>query len=498
MGRRILRCAVALLAVPAGAEDAPEERIHADYRKLVGLVDFRSVDRRMDLVRALGRHRSARATEILLAILRSARENDDKVLAILALAPDADVPTAREVARVCGASRDPVLEEILGQALASCTRRDVLDWIVADLLASPQPHLIRAAARALVTLKLPEAAAPLLAQHERFLKRQDIETAYELLRAIGATGGEGAEPTVLVAAASADVRLRTAAAEALTRMERSPEVLAGLRALLGDAEPVVRQAAAAGIGDGKIEALVPDVAPLLIDPRLRTRYLAHEALKSIAGQDLGRDPGAWIRWWKDRSAAPGAADETYTIARYYGSPIESDRLVFVLDVSGSMEWRNRIGIAREQMRKVLLALPEQTRFNIVAFSSRVGAWQEQEVPASKANIERAITWVEKSLATPDGDTHTWTALRKVFDRNPHFDTVCFLSDGIPSHGEYVSHEGIAAGVAGWNRFRRAVIHTYALTLDQGRADYAAEKRFMRALADSTRGTCHVITHPPRD
>jgi len=163
---------------------------------------------------------------------------------------------------------------------------------------------------------------------------------------------------------------------------------------------------------------------------------------------------------------------------------------------------SRIEIARAQMRKALDGLPEGTLFNIIVFSDRVRAWQRSEVEADAKSVARAQAWVEREFADPEGDTRTWDALEMAFSHNPKFDTIYFLSDGVPSDGPYMSHEGIAAGVAVWNRFRRATIHTIALTMDRGLPNlartYEGERRFMKALADSTGGECHIIAHPPRD
>ena len=115
--------------------------------------------------------------------------------------------------------------------------------------------------------------------------------------------------------------------------------------------------------------------------------------------------------------------------------------------------------------------------------------------------------LEKHFEKPDGDTYTLDALETAFERNPEFDTLYLLSDGNPSHGKYKSPEGVRARVRVMNRYRRAAIHTIALTLegvDPGRIISAERRRlgtmkaFMKQLALDHNGTWRVITRPPKE
>ncbi|MHC4223970.1 MAG: hypothetical protein ACYSUN_08270, partial [Planctomycetota bacterium] len=88
--------------------------------------------------------------------------------------------------------------------------------------------------------------------------------------------------------------------------------------------------------------------------------------------------------------------------------------------------------------------------------------------------------------------------------NPNFDTIFFLSDGWPTHGDYISNEGIIAAVRVWNRDRDAVVHTIALTLenvDRGHPHSSTRKlnemkEFLRQLAAATGGECKAVASAP--
>jgi hypothetical protein len=362
-------------------------------------------------------------------------------------------------------------------------------------------------ADALATLELPEAGAALTQLWEESKGRKDQEAlAGAALRALGRIGE--ADGVIEEAASHGSDSVRAAAAAVMPLMDPPPKEL---HELLADPSARVRREAVAGIAEAKCEPFVPDVIHLLeTDARLRNRYAAYQALKKISGRDFSLDASTWRTWWKDReNQDPDAfpVRRKYTYARYYGFGVFTDRVVFVVDVSGSMNWSyhkkpSRIDVARRELQRVIHELSPKSLFNVVVYSTRVKAWQPKEAEANPKNISKALKWAERALADPDGDTHTYEALETVFSRNPQFDTVFFLSDGRPSDGDYISNEGMVAAVRAWNRERGAVMNTIALTLenvDRGhpkdsQAKLNEMKAALRQLAAATGGECKVITN----
>jgi hypothetical protein len=301
--------------------------------------------------------------------------------------------------------------------------------------------------------------------------------------------------------------VRLAAAEVLPRLAAADAALVGfVRALLADPETRVRRAAALACAGAKLEAVVPELIALLEqDPRLRTREVARQALRAISGKDFEHDAASWREWWRTRAEG---APERRTFAQYYGASVLSDRVLFLVDVSGSMSWPwrkepKRIDVARSQLTRVLGELRPDSLFNVIVFSTRVRAWRKSEVSADPAQVKAALAWAEKNVRDPEGDTHVHDALEEAFAHNPEFDTIYLLSDGQPSHGPYVSPEGILACVRTWNRYRGAVIHTIGLTLerlDRGMPNLAEDlrlmKQFVQRLAGATGGECRLVLQPP--
>jgi len=268
--------------------------------------------------------------------------------------------------------------------------------------------------------------------------------------------------------------------------------------------------AATASAEAGLQALLPDLIELLAqDPRLRTRETARQALKKLAGRDFGHDAPAWREWWKTRAdGAGGDAERKITFAQYYGMSIVSDRVLFLVDVSGSMTWPwrkdpKRIDVARRELRRVIQELKPESLFNVILFSTKVRAWQSSEVPADARHVEAALSWVERCVRDPEGDTFTYDALEEAFAKNPQFDTICLLTDGQPSDGAYASPEGILACVKVWNRYRGAVVHTIGLTLedvDRGMPNLSEDlprmKAFVKELAANTGGDCRIVLQAP--
>ncbi|MCK6479412.1 MAG: hypothetical protein HUU06_05065 [Planctomycetaceae bacterium] len=495
-------------AAPAETPDGKAAALFTEYRELLRETAWKKVDRRFDILRAMGGLSCATARESLLRVLPIARTGDEKVLAILALGRIADRDAVEKLAAAAAKGEDPVLLQALSKGLEQLQDAGARAWVGGEGLASAKGGLLRALIRGAGRLQLEGAADRIAALYgENAGKKGEIDLCHDAVRAMGEIGGAKGRVMVMAAAAHPEWRIRMAAAEALPRLpERDGEAEDAFRRVVEEGHPVVRRVAVRAAAEGKWEEVVPYVIEVLKDERLAVRKATHDALVAFSGKDLGFDPGTWSRWWKDR--AEGRV-EIYTVGDYYGLHLWSDRVVFVVDTSGSMTWPwrkdpKRIEVARSELSRALGLLPKTCLFNMVAFSSKVRPWQpREEVPATPANVEQARAWAEKVLVA-DGDTWTYAVLRDVFAKNPEFDSLYFLSDGAPSDGEYITPEGIVAQVEVWNRYRRVVIHTIGLTLedlDRGMPNLAEDlhqmRGFMKALAAATGGECRIVTQVPR-
>ncbi|MEM0968551.1 MAG: VWA domain-containing protein, partial [Verrucomicrobiota bacterium] len=117
---------------------------------------------------------------------------------------------------------------------------------------------------------------------------------------------------------------------------------------------------------------------------------------------------------------------------FFGVELQ-DATVYVLDVSGSMQWNNGLKKVQEEMNRVLDAMDSDDKFAIIKFASsasNVRSWQS----ATSNNVKNSKKAVDKLKAS--GSTNYEAALKKALNLVKKNDVkqVFFLSDGAPTKG----------------------------------------------------------------
>jgi hypothetical protein len=131
--------------------------------------------------------------------------------------------------------------------------------------------------------------------------------------------------------------------------------------------------------------------------------------------------------------------------RFAGIELTGRRVVFLVDMSGSMElvdpdtaaplkWQG----VRETVAKIMTSLPELEKFQIILFAERTsfslgedGRWIDFD---PKTSADRATKALAKTR--PEGGTNMYIALESAFRlRGSGLDTIYLLSDGLPNMGE---------------------------------------------------------------
>ncbi len=124
-------------------------------------------------------------------------------------------------------------------------------------------------------------------------------------------------------------------------------------------------------------------------------------LVAVAGQIAGADDKAWSSWWKThkadfqfppRDSKPLSAEAVPGTPSYYGLPIQARRIVFVIDISGSMRGP-RLEAARRELNATIDKLPDATSLSIVAFSDRTVVWRKTLAPATPQTRQAAERFV---------------------------------------------------------------------------------------------------------
>lgn len=316
----------------------------------------------------------------------------------------------------------------------------------------------------------------------------------------------------------------------------SSYLLAPAAAALEDESWQVRSAAIAALGSvRRTESVGLLVGRMGVEEGRLLDDLA-AALARLTGRSFGPRPELWQRFWeqnRERYSIP--TDEELRVllqrreavaegyrpeASYHGIETPSRAVLFVIDVSGSMEHEVvdkarfsdpaypsfvRMDIVKTELARTIEALGSDVRFNVLAFASDTRSWRKAIAPANVLNRRSAVDWVQRlepiggtskqELASvglvlaadlEGGKTDTWAALAwslGLEDRDDYevpIDTVFFLSDGRPTSGRFVEVNDILREVHEANATRRIVFHTIAI----GEFD----KTFMKRLADDSGGT----------
>ncbi|MCF6239811.1 MAG: VWA domain-containing protein [Bacteroidales bacterium] len=215
---------------------------------------------------------------------------------------------------------------------------------------------------------------------------------------------------------------------------------------------------------------------------------------------------------------------------YYGIETgTSNKIVYVLDISGSMEGKaekdlqgnivstaasktgnfvgnkiggqlgnlvkkqtnnqlTKLGKAKKELMPAIRGLSEDKWFTIIVFENRVKKWRKNLVQATSANKNLAIAYLENLHS--GGGTNLSDALEEAFqlagsgatDANAELgvETIFLLSDGSPTAGKITNTNQILEEIGKWNSAQRVKIHTIGLGED-------CDKDFMKKIAEQNSG-----------
>lgn len=218
-------------------------------------------------------------------------------------------------------------------------------------------------------------------------------------------------------------------------------------------------------------------------------HQVHELLVGMTGALIpATEPQKWRELWEKEKdnikvtekRAPQGTPHTVS-AGFAGIPVQGTRVVFVLDLSRSMEWPMddadakskgqriaRIDYAKRELLRAVGDLAPNAMFNLVTFNgdSEAEAWSKKLVDATPRNRERFKKYVDKLV--PNGGTNLWSGMEKALEFKSlvygnHYETnvdeVFVLSDGAPTVGDVTDPLEILRLVQECNRFACARINT---------------------------------------
>jgi hypothetical protein len=138
--------------------------------------------------------------------------------------------------------------------------------------------------------------------------------------------------------------------------------------------------------------------------------------------------------------------------RFAGIELSGRRVVFLVDMSGSMELVDEKTVApdkwravRETAARVMRSMPELEKFQVIVFSENAkylltgpgrDGWFDYDAKTSPERVLAALAKVK-----PQGGTNMYAALETAFRLRPEgLDTIYLLSDGLPNLGAGLSAE----------------------------------------------------------
>lgn len=302
--------------------------------------------------------------------------------------------------------------------------------------------------------------------------------------------------------ASREPRVRAACVEIAGRIE-GEEARRWVEGALADPSRDVRLGAVEaleGVGDrGAALALAQRLSE---EPGLRSRWEIVETLRRMSGLAHRLDPRPW-RDWAERLAegplpaprvrrggppAGGQARGGGGSASFGGLPVRSERVSFLIDLSGSIWTRQADGSTRKEvidglLGKALGALPETSAFNVVPYADEPKPWRERLTLAKPRDVAEAIADFEGRKDRGRGNLFgaiDWAL------QDPEVDTLIILSDGVPTGGHRWNLNLMVELLESRLRFRRVALDFVLVRPKKG------VQRSWQGLADATGGQLIAI------
>ncbi len=417
-------------------------------------------------------------------------EEDEPSLITTALVALGKVGTVEAVQTAFRPAMNPRADDLFRDALPWGLKyahdETAASWVARHMLRVGNARLRRAAVESLGVMACAAGVDALI----KALEDRDVTVAYEAARALGRIGDARALASLHDLFAAKDWRLREAAAYALGHFE-DEKGLGLLKTALLDDDWRVRESAVLSLKNRGNRDAVPALIRAVADENRRVAVEIRETLKDFTGKDFGFEVKLWQSWWRaqgKKQEGPAKPELTAPVV-YHGIEVQSNRVLFIVDTSGSMDWGGRMGKAREELEKVVDSLEPRTMFNVMTFANGPLFFRKEMVPATEETLEDFAEWMAKQA--PYGGTNTYDTLQRAIEEIPGVDTIFFLSDGIPVTGKYIAQEKILAEINNLNRFRKIRIHTIALLLGSAPAGVPEDKelaeRFMKRLAEENQG-----------
>jgi len=201
----------------------------------------------------------------------------------------------------------------------------------------------------------------------------------------------------------------------------------------------------------------------------------------------------------DKAKAQAILDKVSQPRSFIYGTVRSKKVVFVVDISGSMDASftasngknySRIQFVKLELAKALLSLDQSCKFNIIFFNHEVKFYNSGMIQATSDNVQKAINYIAGINA--GGGTSIYDALETAFSYGD-VNTIYFLTDGTPTSGKKTSPDDIVNDVQSWSSAKNINIFSTAFLMGSDAGDNKqASRDLMRRLAVASKGVYRSI------
>ncbi len=360
-----------------------------------------------------------------------------------------------------------------------------VDKALVKMLGDKAKEIVVASAKILGERKYKDALPALRRMWEKGNKDRDIMRAGLTATAMIRQGDPAWIDELVAMTKHEDPELRSLAIDGLGSVADKSH-LDKLVAALDDKNWSTRLAALEALERIHMKETISPIILRMAKEEGRMKNEFANALWRMTGQPYSDNSEGWTNWWKENSEKfqllsdadlekVKTGEEEWRLrqttrveSKFFGIRIISHRVIFIIDVSGSMEEgllndyrgkpaKSRMEVAKNELAKCVEGLDPGALFNIYTFSSDIEKWIDGSLAAAnEKNRGEGAAFVAKLMA--GGGTNLYGAVQSAFT-DPDVDTIFIMSDGEPSVGDVTDPTLIREHVKRWNENRKIVINT---------------------------------------
>ena len=196
-------------------------------------------------------------------------------------------------------------------------------------------------------------------------------------------------------------------------------------------------------------------------------------------------------------------DETPPI-EFFDEEVEADKVVFVMDYTGSMSGRvghpitdengrtinnpTKMDHIKAEFAKAVLGMSENVKFSAVMFASRgIKVWKRQLMDATPQNKSAAIAWVRSFR--PSGCTPIYDGF-EAGANIPGTETIILHTDGVVNSGKYPNPSSCGPAIINLAKSKGITVYTFGhcLATYYGSSTSNRGRQMLKQIAQGTGGT----------